>query len=270
VSAPPGQRGPDPRQSRRRRRAWLVVALVTGLVVALVSGLGVVNKLAQQGYSGFAVYRQQVDTLAVDADSGSVTVRPGPPGEVTVRQNLQWVTVRPTVRVGHDGGTLTVSVRCDDHGLLAELGCSADLTILVPPQTALTSTGASGDLTVQRLSGSLNLGTSSGDIVLDQVSGPVQIVSDSGNLDAEGLRCVRFQARTGSGPVHAVFAAPPQQVQVTSDSGPVDLGLPRGSGYRLSGRSDSGPRNVDETLSDATATATITVNTTSGPVSIGY
>ena len=260
---------PD-RPSRGRRWAWLLVALATGLVVALATGAQLLGKLAQQSFSGSTVYRQPVSSLSVDADSGSVTVRPGPVGEVTVSQTLHWTSVRPTVRVDRDGGTLTVVVQCDGYGPLSDLGCEAELTILVPPQTALTSSSGAGDLTVQRLSGPLNLQSGSGGIELDEVSGAVQAVTGSGNIDAEGLRSARFQAQSGSGPVDLGFALPPRQVRVTTDSGPVDIDLPRGSSYRVGGSSDSGPRDVDSDLSDPSATGSITVNTTSGPVALDH
>jgi len=260
---------PPPDRLRRRRRAWLAVALVTCLVVALATGLGLLPRLVQQTYSGSTVYRQRISALTVSADATGVVVRAGPAGEVTIRQDLSWTTARPRVRVDRNGGTLTVAVQCGD-GLLAQFGCDAELTILVPPQTALTSTGSSGDLTVQWLSGPLNLHTGSGGIQLDEVSGAVQAVTDSGTIGGEGLRSAQFQARSGSGPVDAIFTLPPQRVRISTGSGPVDLGLPRGSSYRLGGSSTSGPRDVDESLADASAGDSITVDTTSGPVDIGY
>ncbi len=257
-------------EHRSHRRAWLAVALVTGLLVAVVTGAGLVNRVARQTYSGSAVYRDAISALSVANDDGDITVQPGRSGEVTVSQQLDWDTVRPIVRVDRSGGTLRVNVRCDGEGPLGSLGCHADLTILVPPQTGLTSVSESGTVTVQRLAGPLDLRSTSGDIQLDAVSGPVQAATSSGPINGTGLRSGRLTARSDSGPVTVDFAAAPSQVGVDTDSGPVEVDLPRATRYRVTGTSGSGPRDITAALTDPTAPATITANTDSGPVTVDY
>ena len=270
MSAPGRSPERDGPPSRRRRRAWLAAALATGLVVALATGMSTIRRLTAQVYSGSTVYRQQISALALDLGDGDITVRPGAAGQVTVGQQLSWTAVRPTVRVERSGGTLTVVVRCGGGALLSRFGCQAEVTVLVPPGTPLTSSGDSGDLTVQRLTGPLDLSSGSGDLNLDEVSGPVQAVTGSGAVNGDGLRSGRFSARTGSGPVTVDFALPPGQVGIGTGSGPVEVDLPQGSRYRVNATSASGPRDVADGVADASADASITVDTSSGPVDIDY
>ncbi|QMU68222.1 DUF4097 family beta strand repeat-containing protein [Streptacidiphilus sp. P02-A3a] len=253
---------------RSHRTAWLAVALVSGLLVAALSGADLVNRLMRQTYTGSAVYRNDISALSVDNDDGDITVGTGRAGQVTVGQRLDWNTVRPTVRVERSGGTLTVDVRCD--GPLGDLGCHADLTILVPPQTRLTSVSESGAVTVRRLDGPLDLQSASGGIQLDGVGGPVRAVTSSGPIDGGDLRSGQFTARSSSGPVSVDFAAPPGQVSVSTDSGPVEVDLPQATRYRVTGSSGSGPRDVTAALADPTAPGLITADTGSGPVTIDY
>lgn len=254
-----------------RRTLWWAVALLTGVVVALISAVGILGSLARQSFAGSDLYVMPVTQLAVNSSSGSITVVPGPAGRVTVTQNLHWATTRPAVAVDRRGGAITVSVDCGGYGMVSAWDCSADVTIQVPPQTSVLTVDESGTTAVQRLSGPLDLQTASGSLELDAVSGPVQALVDSGSVEGDSLRSSTVAVQADSGSIDLGFSTPPKGVQTRVGSGSIDVAVPQGSHYRVTGGASSGGSwDVAEGLNTPSATGTIYATSGSGSVDIDY
>ncbi len=251
-----------------RRRAWQALALTTGLVVALISGLLWLNDVVQQRYDHTSVYRQPLTSLTVGATSAAVEIDQGPVGQVTVVQQLTWTGTRPTVEIDRAPGTMRIVVECDDYGLISEFGCGAQLRIEVPPSASVTVNSGSGQITARQLAGPLNVQSDSGDIELDGVTGRVQALTTAGPINGNGLLSSDVDAESSSGPIDLVFAGAPLRVRAKTTSGPIQLDLPQGSHYRVSGGSTSGPRDVQNGLDAPSAAGSIRADSTSGPVDI--
>ena len=264
----PGRYPGSPLAGMTPRRAWYGVAVLTALVVALTSGVTLVSRLTAESRSSSRAYAD-VSALDLHLSGGTVTVSRGPVRRATVSEHMHWTTTRPTVDVQQTGSTLHVTVQCDDFGLFSKLGCRVDVRIQLPPLASVRSVAGSGRTIVQGLAGPLDLTSASGEIDLQNVTGAVQVHTASGPVEATGVRSSRVFGQSGSGPLHLAFALPPKDVQLQSSSGPIEVELPRGSHYRVSGDS-SGPRDVVDGLAQDSAPGSVAVNTGSGPVDIGY
>jgi hypothetical protein len=254
-----------------RRALWRSVALLTGVLLALVSAVGMLRGLAQESYTGHRSYAMPVSQLTVDSSAGNITVVPGPVGRVTVIQRLHWATTRPSVTVVPHGDTMTLGIDCGEYGPVSDWGCSADVTVEVPPQTSVVSDDDAGTIDVQRLSGALDLQSGGGVIRLQGVSGQVQATAGSGEVLGEGLLSATVVAGTDSGDIQLTFSRPPQRVQAEDGSGSVGLHLPPGSRYRVSGGcSPDGSWDVTTGLQDASAVGSIGATCGSGSVDIVY
>ena len=263
----PRTSGADP----RRRRAWWIVALLTGLAVACCTGTFLVGRLAADHSSATRTITRPVKLLRIDDTGGSVTVDAGPPGQVRLREDLDWVLRKPKVEHRWDGDTLLVTVLCPDgSGPFHALGCRADVRIEVPADTAVQSVAAAGSTTVSGISGAVDLSAGSGPVTLTAVVGPVTVSTASGPVQGDGLRSPRVQVQSTSGPITLNFAAAPAVATVGSTSGPIDIGVPRGPRYRATARSASGPASVGDGLDDPAATSLLTATSASGPVDIDY
>jgi hypothetical protein len=73
-----------------------------------------------------------------------------------------------------------------------------------------------------------------------------------------------------SGAVDLTFASVPQGVTVSTGSGAVTVVVPRGSHYRISGRTGSGSSSIDPALGDAASPNSLVAEVGSGALQIGY
>jgi DUF4097 and DUF4098 domain-containing protein YvlB len=106
----------------------------------------------------------------------------------------------------------------------------------------------------------------SGDVRVADISGDVTAHSDSGDVAASGLRSATVTAGSDSGDVRLSFAAAPQAVDTSADSGDVEITVPDdGTAYRVDATTDSG--SVDNQLHvDSASERTITAHADSGDV----
>ncbi|MFC1400128.1 DUF4097 family beta strand repeat-containing protein [Streptacidiphilus cavernicola] len=254
-----------------KRTLWWVVALVTALAVASTTGLLLVGKLARRDATSTWTSSHAISKVRINAAGGTVEVDGGPTGgTVTARQDVGWLTSRPVVNYTWDKDTLVVSVSCSGGALLGSLNCQADVRLQVPAGTAVDSVTDSGPVVVNRVSGAVNLRSRSGPLTVSDVSGPLTLSSDSGPVEGDGLRSATVAVHSSSGPQSLNFASAPQSVTADSDSGPIDVALPRNTHYQATASSRSGPASVDEGLDDPSSTGTVKVTSRSGPVDISY
>ena len=251
-----------------RRRAWQLLALTTGLVVALTTSVLWLRGVVQQQYDHTSVYQQQLTSLTVYATSADVEIDQGPAGQVTVAQQLTWTATRPTVEIDRAPGSMRIVVQCDDYGPISSFDCGVQLRIEVPPTASVTANSDSGDITARQLAGPLNLQSDSGDVELDRVSGRATVLTTSGPINGNGLLSSDVDTESSSGPVDLGFTGVPLRVLAKTTSGPIELDLPPGSHYRVSGSSTSGPRDVQNGLDDPSAAGSVRADSTSGPVDI--
>ncbi len=161
-------------------------------------------------------------------------------------------------RITGVGGNVTLKGRGDD----VEVGDVAGNATLDGPfvgstivrkvkgTTRVTSPWA--DLTIVQLTGRLEM--DSGDIKLSDVAGLAKIQTHNKDIDAENV-AGQLDIVNSHGDVKIVYANPPREaVNVTNDSGEVDLTLPGRSSFQISAFSRSG--EVDSEFEDSSLKTT--------------
>ncbi|MDF9813134.1 DUF4097 family beta strand repeat-containing protein [Streptomyces sp. SPB162] len=259
---------------RKHRAAWLVVAVISALFI--------VSPMAVETWAYFGAHRPgpsqslelpprgRVERLQVDAGSASVTVRPGPAGQVRVTQTLIWSTTKPQVRKVWDGGILKVQAECSDWWSLTGLGCSVKLEFVVPPEIEIQVGGTSGSTDVRGTTGRLDLTSTSGSTTLTDVGGTVWARTGSGTIEGTGLSSRTANVAAHSGSLDLAFASPPDKVTAKVGSGSVTIGVPPGSRYQVVGRSGSGSREYATGLEESASPRIIDATAGSGSVDVVY
>ncbi len=254
-------------------RTWRVVLLLiaASMVVLTLGGLLTGSILAARSWGSYTDVPAtqsfgRPDRLAVTSDLGDVTVRTSADAsEVTVRlydsssgaSAVGDGTARARVTTGHgaDGTTVDVS-QPGSIGLGPWDDATDSLELTVPADLAATmdlSVGADvGDLAVTGSYGSLAVHGSTGDVQLSGVAttGPLQVSSSIGDI--------RVLLDEG---------AAPQRIQVTADTGDVQVSVPGDTPYLVDASADLGEVRVDPGLSSPGA-APIVVRSDLGDVTV--
>ncbi|MEU8966047.1 DUF4097 family beta strand repeat-containing protein [Streptomyces sp. NPDC048491] len=269
-----GRRGTKEAGGRARHRgAWIAVAIIgaLGIVVPCVFSLvaGAISRTDR--YVGPDNGRAHpVTAVEVDAGVSRITVTSGPAGHVTVNGSFTWSMKRPVVEQTWDGDTLKLKTRCTGFVDRYLQNCQVDLDLAVPTGVSLKVHGGSGEIKVHDLAGPVDLHGGSGGIKLYGLKGPVRASVGSGELQAVQLASPNASLEAGSGTIDADFATAPQHVEADTGSGSVDITVPQGARYRVTGHSGSGGRSIQDELIDSGSDRVIDATTGSGSVDIGY
>jgi DUF4097 and DUF4098 domain-containing protein YvlB len=183
--------------------------------------------------------------------------------------------LRVNVRLPHDGD-LVVKVASADVRALGRYR-SASLTtasgdISVEHVTGAASTNtASGDVNVGRVDGDLRVRAASGDITVGYAGGDTSAHSASGDITVDHAGG-SVQARTASGDVR-LAAVTTGAVRLNSVSGDVNVGVTPGTGVWLDLSSVSGDTRTDLAMpegggTESAATLSLQVWTVSGDIDV--
>ena len=218
----------------RGRLAWLlagVAATVTAIVTASVS-LWYLSPSRKHIHTASQTvsYPGQPDLVTVQLSDGSVTIKSGPAGRVTVVRQLAWSGAKPVFSERWQGRTFLVGQDCPTG---FDVSCTVDYTIAVPPGVAL------------------NLQT------------------DSGNITTVGSDSPQTQASSDSGDIQLGFAAAPDSVYASSDSGNVTVGVPPGGGYAVHQQTQDGDSDI-AVMNSPTDPRSITAISDDGNISVNY
>ena len=193
------------------------------------------------------------------------------------------VPARTAVSLSSDGGDIAVS------GFATNLALSAgggNLTASNLTGTLMLDTGG-GDLTASGLSGTIQIGTEGGNINAGDLAGPMRldtgggdlagngltgdltIWTEGGNVDANAVTSQQVSVQSGGGDVTLMLTQPPQNLQITTDGGNVDVILPNGdTTYHISANAQGGNLNIPSTLASAASPKTITINSGGGDITV--
>jgi DUF4097 and DUF4098 domain-containing protein YvlB len=128
----------------------------------------------------------------------------------------------------------------------------------------LKSDSASGAITVDSLTGEASVSTASGDVTIGELTGDARSRAASASVSVKRLRGA-VRAQTASGDV-AVAAAVNGEVWVQSGSGEVEVGVEEGTAARLELRTHSGAvhNGLEPTDGPGEAEETLAVKVTTG------
>ena len=192
--------------------------------------------------------------LVLGAGDGSVFVRTGLPGTITV---LSDVTSKDNVdlEIVADGDIVTVRSSTTRSGNL--IGGSAqgavDFTITVPPQTAIEIGIANGPITVQDIQGGGTITSAAGDISLTGVSGDCSGGTGVGDITISGASG-SFQFTAGIGLI--VFDGrldPGSSNEFETGIGDVTVWIPGDTGVDLDATVTTGSLSNELTLTQETS-----------------
>lgn len=210
--------------------------------------------------------------LDLSVPSGSLYVDSGPPGRVDIQLDTNdeefWHITQSgdAVTVGHErfgfmrGGRARLRVTAPEGSSLRASTASADVRVSVDLKrvTVNTASGdihlddaeevnartASGDLNVRTVDRDLSVKSASGHIRADAVGGTVSITTASGDVFIEAAHG-RFSVSSASGDLRlGVFKG--DDLEATSMSGDITVGLPAGRRIKLSANTLSGSVRLPE------------------------
>ena len=168
-------------------------------------------------------YEQDISTLSVNIDSGTLAVTAGVPGEVGISRQIKWKKNQPNFDEVWDGSNLTITSVCPERS-----DCEIDYTITVPPGTTVPARMVDGDVSVVGLSGNLDLSSESGNSSLTRTSGSVRITGDAGEIKGIGLASSAVDVQTQAGDVTLGFLQSPNLVKASVlDAGNVTVIVPQ-------------------------------------------
>ncbi|MGH2449159.1 MAG: DUF4097 family beta strand repeat-containing protein [Chloroflexota bacterium] len=125
--------------------------------------------------------------------SGSVEIRPGPPGAIHIQATKHGsgaAIANTVVDMRQSGDRVIVSTRQESQGLKNLLRgslASVHFQIELPPDTSVEVKVVSADVSSSDLSGPITLTTVSGDLSLGRLSGQCQLNTVSGDVNASEL-----------------------------------------------------------------------------------
>lgn len=159
-----------------------------------------VNQVSAQATEEKTVSVTQPINLSAVTDHGSITVRAGKDGQVTVKAkktaygnsdaDAQAALKGLKVVIAQDGKNLKISV---DQSIevsplhVGPVGGTVDFTITVPVDTAVTLNSRQGDLILSGTSGNADLKTTFGSLNIADVTGDVSATSDNGGITAKNI-----------------------------------------------------------------------------------
>ena len=247
-----------PPQWRRPRRLILIGALLAALIALIITTRSTAPGRPAPGTTVFPVGNRVV--LRFVHSAGSVHLRAGPAGQVSVTEHRSGFTDAIHTKYRQQGDIITVTVSI---GTGLPEATWVDFNVAVPQDATanvvvaagtLTAAGLTGDLLLRDTNGSIwatNVGgaialrTTSGSINTSRVDGQVSAVTDNGTITAISTRLEgRSLVRAQSGTINFRGSLNPGcQAEFRNTDGAIGITLPSGSSVLVDARSPHGSIN---------------------------
>lgn len=213
-------------------------------------------------------------SLSLSNIRGSVKVRPGEEGEITVNASKHIKTGDPeNTRIDlsqTDTGEVKVATRYDNKGFRffrKHHPCKVDYDVRVPEECTLNLRGVSNSTSVEGISGKKNIKSVSGDVNLDLLKGELRLKTVSGDVDGTKISGAAH-LETVSGDIKIMPADFPT-LRGKTVSGDLEIESPLGDGpYTFNSVSGDIKFSVPQLRGATIHSHTLSGNvSTSGPVS---
>jgi hypothetical protein len=251
------------------------VNITNPVIAAAALALALSGCIAHRGEPGSVDRKFTVSgpvRLELTNSNGDSKVIAGTPGEVSIHANFEvksWSEHGARQRIAE----MQTSPPFSQEGNLIHVGgfgshmsgVTINYSIIVPPDTEIHATTASGNVQVSGVRGPVFATSGSGDISLVSVTGDVQVRSGSGTIQLASIQG-HVQAMTGSGEL--ALASVRGDARVQTGSGSIQIAKPVGSVVANSGSGSINVANATEDLRAVTSSGNITV--TGDPPSAGY
>jgi len=162
----------------RRPRRLILVAAVVVAIIALIIGRSTGPSHPAPGTTVFQVGDRVV--LRFVHSTGSVHIRPGAGGQVSVTEHRNGITNAIHTQYQQQGDVITATVAID-NGLFTATW--VDFTVAVPQDSTTTVATTAGTLTAAGLTGSFVLHDTNGSIWATHVNGAIAMRTASGSIN---------------------------------------------------------------------------------------
>ncbi|HYK32211.1 MAG TPA: DUF4097 family beta strand repeat-containing protein [Streptosporangiaceae bacterium] len=179
---------------RRPRRLMLAGALLL-IVVLFIVTRSTTSRHPAPGTTVFAVGQRVV--LRFVHSAGSVRLRPGPGGQVSITEHRNGFTDAIHTRYRQQGDVITVTVSVE-NGL--PTATWVDFAVAVPQEATAEVAVAAGTLTATGLTGNFTLKDTNGSISAANLSGAVALQTASGSISTRKVSA-QVSAITGNGTI---------------------------------------------------------------------
>src|SRR5215469_13522680 len=184
-----------PRAWRRPRRLILVGALLVIVIAFIIGRSSTGPSQPAPGTTVFPVGQRVV--LRFVHSAGSVRLKPGPGGQVSITEHRNGFTDAIHTRYRQQGDVITVTVSVE-NGL--PTATWVDFAAAVPQEATAEVAVAAGTLTATGLTGNFTLKDTNGSISAANLSGAVALQTASGSISTRKVSA-QVSAITGNGTI---------------------------------------------------------------------
>jgi Putative adhesin len=225
---------------RRRRRA-LVIGVPVAFILIAYGALLYVGLIGQDNFRVQTSVTPVGGKVSMSVGSGDISVVPSGSDQAHVSGVVSFSLFRPSVRwQTTPNGTALDGPGCNWLG-----NCSAQLTVALPAGVDVNASSGSGDVEASNLGGAaLTLQSGSGDVSVKRAAGPLDLSAGSGDITGTGLSGPKVKANDGSGDVSLSFTRPPNEVTVSAGSGDIRVELPTNVSYKVDVSTPSGTPDI--------------------------
>jgi hypothetical protein len=235
--------------------------LIVG-AVAVVSAMGSVNmKEVTETFEG-------VSLIELDLENSPVVVTAGDGGAVRIEKRFTTGWFGGSNRSEQNGDQLRLIQRCPS---LFGFGCRARYEVTVPADAAVIGRTSNGSITIERLTGPIDVDTSNGSIELDRISGSALADTSNGAITGSELLSTEVDLSTSNGRIELTFAEAPRTVDLSTSNGSVEVIIPDDSpSYALSTTTSNGTVGTAIRTDPAATDNMIDISTSNGDITVRY
>ncbi|MEU9932935.1 DUF4097 family beta strand repeat-containing protein [Streptomyces anulatus] len=188
------------------------------------------------------------DSLTVKSNSADLHLIASDVDDVEVERRVSGTRIGGEIAAGwqFEGGILTLSVDCDG----VSVNCHAQYTVKVPRDVAVTAEYGNSDVQLSNLGGAA-----------------LHLEGRDGTVRGEGISATSVSVVSRNGDTDLDLTSIPDRVDVRSQDGNVQLGLPA-SAYAVRTVAKKGDVTVD-VADDSTSSHSVDVQTRNGDIRIG-
>jgi hypothetical protein len=262
---------PDVLSWPMRRGTWRVAAALTALLLLAPLAVWGWLRLHPTTRTDEVRLRHRVAAVRIDGVGGSVLVRPGHAGEVTMRSTRSWTRRAPRVDRVWEGETLHVRMVEPAQSWLDGLSPALVVELHIPTGVPVTARLTSGLADLRDLQGPLDLSSRTATLKVADSHGPLQIGTERGAIRASGLTSPTVRTTVGAGSASMRFIRAPRSISVILGKGAVQIMVPSGSRYRVRSRAPHADIRTADGLRDARAADDLYVEAHRGAAAVfGY
>ncbi len=202
---------------RRPRRLMFVGVLLLAAIALVIATRPTLPRHPAPGTTVFPIDHRVV--LRFVHSTGSVHVRAGPDGQVSITEKRSGITDAIHTRYRQQGDVITVIVSID-HGL--SLATWVDFKVAVPRDTSANVAVSAGTLNAAGVTGNFVLQDTNGSISATNVSGAIALHTASGSINTSRVSG-QVSAITGNGTITTISTRLHGHSLVQAQSGTINF-----------------------------------------------